>query len=124
VYDTYVHIVYVTEEIVSESFQQEGRTAVKEKITRTSLHERLTDQTDWKRLREMRDEDIDFSDIPLLDESFWKEAKVVPPERKQRLTIRLDHDLVEWLKKDGAGYQTRINAILRSYMNAQSEARR
>jgi hypothetical protein len=47
----------------------------------------------------MRDEDIDFSDIPLLDESFWREAKVVQPERKQRLTIRLDHDLLEWLKK-------------------------
>jgi uncharacterized protein (DUF4415 family) len=49
---------------------------------------------------------------------------VVPPERKQRLTIRLDHDFLEWLKNDGAGYQIRINAILRSYMNAQSEARR
>jgi hypothetical protein len=59
------------------------------------LHDRHTGQTDLKRLREMRGQDIDFSDIPLLDESFWKDAKIVPPERKQRLTIRLDHDLLE-----------------------------
>jgi len=38
--------------------------------------------------------------------------------------FRLDHDVVEWLKKNGKGYQTRINAILRSYMKAQSAARR
>ena len=46
------------------------------------------------------------------------------PEPKDRLTIRLDHDVVEWLKKHGKGYQTRINAILRSYRKAQSDARR
>jgi uncharacterized protein (DUF4415 family) len=44
------------------------------------------------------------------------------PEPKDRLTIRVDHDVVEWLKKKGSGYQTRINAILRSYMKAQSDA--
>jgi uncharacterized protein (DUF4415 family) len=43
------------------------------------------------------------------------------PEPKDRLTIRVDHDVVEWLKQAGSGYQTRINAILRSYMKAQSE---
>ena len=46
------------------------------------------------------------------------------PEPKDRLAIRLDHDVVQWLKKNGKGYQTRINAILRSYMQAQSTARR
>jgi uncharacterized protein (DUF4415 family) len=43
------------------------------------------------------------------------------PEPKDRLTIRVDHDVVKWLKNAGSGYQTRINAILRSYMKAQSE---
>ncbi len=41
--------------------------------------------------------------------------------RLRKLTIRVDHDVVEWLKKKGSGYQTRINAILRSYMKAQSD---
>jgi uncharacterized protein (DUF4415 family) len=68
----------------------------------------------------MREADIDSSDIAKLDESFWKAAKTSMPEPKDRVTIRLDHDLVEWLKKDGGGYQTRINVILRSYMNAQA----
>jgi len=69
----------------------------------------------------MRDEEIDDSDIPRLGKSFWTTAKLTMPEPKDRLTIRVDHDVVEWLKKDGSGYQTRINAILRSYMEAKSE---
>jgi uncharacterized protein (DUF4415 family) len=78
-------------------------------------------KTDFKRLRQMRDADIDDSDIPKLDRSFWKHAKLTMPEPKDRLTIQIDHDVVEWLKRAGSGYQTRINAILRSYMKAQSE---
>ena len=42
------------------------------------------------------------------------------PEPKDRLTIRVDRDVVQWLKKNGPGYQTRINAILRSYMEAKA----
>jgi uncharacterized protein (DUF4415 family) len=78
-------------------------------------------KTDWKRLRTMRDVEIDYSDIPRLGKSFWKGAKLVLPEPKDRLTIRIDHDVVEWLKRQGGGYQTRINVILRSYMIAQSD---
>jgi uncharacterized protein (DUF4415 family) len=72
----------------------------------------------------MSDADIDFTDIPKLGKSFWKAARLRMPEPKDRLTIRVDHDIVQWLKKNGRGYQTRINAILRSYMEAQSSARR
>lgn len=85
------------------------------------LRARTKGKTDFKRLRRMRDADIDDSDIPKLDRSFWKSAKFTMPEPKDRLTIRVDHDLVECLKRADSGYQTRINAILRSYMNAQSE---
>ena len=94
---------------------------MKGKITQTTSGARTKGKTDFKRLREMRDEDIDDSDIPRLGKSFWKAAKLTMPEPKDRLTIRVDHDVVEWLKKQGSGYQTRINAILRSYMKAQSE---
>ncbi len=44
------------------------------------------------------------------------------PEPKDRLTIRVDRDVVRWLKKNGPGYQTRINAILRSFMEAQARS--
>lgn len=86
--------------------------------TRTTSASPARGKTDFDRLRKMRDEDIDFSDVPKLDAKFWKNAKLLMPEPKDRLTIRVDHDVVEWLKKQGPGYQTRINAILRSYMEA------
>lgn len=94
---------------------------MKGKFTRTTSAARAKGASDFKRLREMRDRHIDYSDIPKLDKSFWKSAKLVLPEPKDRLTIRVDHDVVQWLKKQGSGYQTRINAILRSYMMAQSD---
>jgi uncharacterized protein (DUF4415 family) len=58
------------------------------------------------------------------DAEFWKEARVVIPAAKQTVTIRLDADLLEWLRKT-KGYQTRINAVLRTYMDANlASARR
>jgi uncharacterized protein (DUF4415 family) len=94
---------------------------MKGRITRTTSRSRTAGKTAFNRLRRMRDATIDDSDIPRLDKSFWKTAKLTMPEPKDRLTIRIDRDIVQWLKKAGRGYQTRINAILRSYMNAQSE---
>ena|SRR5208337_2507182 len=81
---------------------------------------RAKGRTDFNRLRQMREADIDDSDIPRLDKSFWKAARLTMPAPKDRVTIRMDHDLVVWLKKKGSGYRTRINAILRSYMNAHT----
>ena len=90
------------------------------RITRVSSKQQTRGATNFKLLRTMPDASIDFGDIPRLDKSFWKTARLTMPEPKDRLTIRVDHDVVEWLKKRGPGYQTRINAILRSYMEAQS----
>jgi len=92
------------------------------RITRVNSKQRTNGATDLKRLRAMPDLSIDYSDIPKLNKSFWKTAKLTMPEPKDRLTIRVDHDVVKWLKKHGRGYQTRINAILRSYMEAQSRS--
>ena len=79
-------------------------------------------KTDWKRLTNMDDKDIDTSDIPELDEEFFRTADVrVPP--KQPVTLRLDADVLIWFKSQGKGYQTRINKLLRSYMEAQQEQR-
>jgi uncharacterized protein (DUF4415 family) len=81
-------------------------------------------QTDWKRLDAMQDEEIDYSDMPELDEAFFRTAKIAePPMPKRQLTIRLDEDVLSWLKAKGRGYQTRINAILRAYYDAHHEPR-
>ncbi len=69
-------------------------------------------------LEGMPDSDIDYSDIPPLTDEFWKDAVPNPFYRpsKSSVTVRLDTDVVLWLKSKGKGYQTRINAILREAM--------
>ena len=70
-------------------------------------------------LAAMPDEDIDTSDIPELTEDFWKNAKVrYPTEGKERLTVRFDEDVVQWFRSQGKGYQTKMNAVLRSFYEA------
>jgi uncharacterized protein (DUF4415 family) len=81
-------------------------------------------KTDWRRLRSMTDEEIHAAiindpDAKPTDEAFWKDARVVMPRRKETVTMRLDADLLEWFRNE-RGYQTRINAILRAYMNAHA----
>ncbi len=71
----------------------------------------------------MKDSDIDYSDIPPLDKSFFKRATEAWPPAKQQLTIRLDADVLTWLKAHGRGYQTRINRILRAAMESQGPRR-
>ena len=68
----------------------------------------------------MTDLKIDYSDIPPTDAKFWEKAQVVLPPVKTHLSLRLDEDIVEWFKRQGAGYQTKINAVLRSYVQAHS----
>lgn len=63
----------------------------------------------------MTDEEIDFSDIAELDDSFFREAHLQAPAKKP-VTIRIDEDVLEWFRVQGPGYQTRINKLLRRYM--------
>lgn len=71
-----------------------------------------------KEIEAIRDEDIDYSDIPETDSAFWADAELRMPQTKKGVYLRLDQDVLEWLKAQGPGYQTRINAILRAYMEA------
>jgi uncharacterized protein (DUF4415 family) len=76
-------------------------------------------KSDLARIDGIRDADIDYSDIAPLDKSFLRKATVAWPPAKKQLTIRLDADVLEWLKGHGRGYQTRINRILRVVMESQ-----
>jgi uncharacterized protein (DUF4415 family) len=77
-------------------------------------------RTDWKRVDALRDDSIDFSDAPELTPEMFARAIVrrglKPVARKKLLTLRIDSDVVEWYRSQGSGYQTRINALLRAYM--------
>ena len=76
-------------------------------------------KSDLARIDRMKDADIDYSDIPRLDKSFLKKATMPWPPEKKQLTIRLDADVLDWLKRHGKGYQTRINRILRVVLESQ-----
>ena len=74
--------------------------------------------TDWDKLNAMSDEDIDYSDIPALGEEFFKKGKLRIPKAKPLISILIDTDVLSWFKSMGSGYQTRMNAVLRMYMEA------
>ena len=79
-----------------------------------------------KRLKEIeaiQDKEIDYSEIPEADESFWQRVELQMPQPKKGIYIRLDTDIIDWLKSKGKGYQTRMNAMLRELMRSEKEQR-
>lgn len=78
--------------------------------------------TDVERLRNMKDEDIDFSDIPPITEEMFaravrmKNGKPIPTKSQENLPV--DHDIIEFFKAQGFFYPLKINEILRAYMEA------
>ena len=77
-------------------------------------------RTDWVRLEKMPDKSIDLSDLPELDAEFFRTAKIRMPRAKKAVCIRLDQDVLAWFREQDGAYQTRINAGLRTYMQAHS----
>jgi uncharacterized protein (DUF4415 family) len=77
-----------------------------------------------KRLRELKDEDIDLSDAPASprDAVWTRPGALVPVGNKKQITVRLDADVLEFFRKTGSRYQSRINAALREYMKAHEKA--
>ena len=73
-------------------------------------------KTDWERLKNMKDEDIDFSDIPETNEDFWKDAEVIVPiKKKVDVTITVDEDIADWLSELGAKSNKAVNSLLHAY---------
>jgi uncharacterized protein (DUF4415 family) len=79
-------------------------------------------RTDWARFDSMRDEEIDLTDSPEIRPEMFARAIVRKGlkhiARKEQLTLRIDSDVLEWFRRQGQGYQTKINALLRAYMEA------
>jgi uncharacterized protein (DUF4415 family) len=72
----------------------------------------------------MKDEEIDLSDLPEIPPEAFARAIVrkglQPVERKAQITLRVDSDVLEWFREKGAGYQSRMNAVLRAYKQAHT----
>ena len=71
----------------------------------------------------VKDENIDFSDIPELDEQFWSNASLVEPDHTEQITMRVKRSVLDFFRAPGKGYQTRINRVLESYVRAQQESK-
>ena len=77
-------------------------------------------KTEWKRLQSLRDDEIDFSDIPKIDPKVFKKMVIRMPKPKELVSLRIDPEVLGWFRRGGKRYQTRINAVLRSYVEAHS----
>ena len=77
-----------------------------------------------KEIEAIKDKDIDYSDIPETDANFWASAEIVTPDRTQHVTLRVKRSVLDYFKgEDQKGYQTRINAVLESYVRAHQKIR-
>jgi uncharacterized protein (DUF4415 family) len=100
----------------------------KENIVTRKWGDRRKGKTDWARVDALTDEDIakavaNDPDAAPLDID-WSDAVLVIPTRKKAISIRVDEDVLDFFKKEGDGYQRRINAVLRSYMQQKAKPKK
>jgi len=100
----------------------------KERIVTRRWGDRRKGKTDWARVDAMTDEDIaravagDPDAVPIgID---WSDAVLVIPPKKKAISIRVDEDVLDYFKRQGDGYQRRINAVLRSYMQQKAKPKK
>ncbi|CAN5848397.1 BrnA antitoxin family protein [soil metagenome] len=90
------------------------------------MRARGEDQTDYARLDAMTEEELEAAIASDPDEAGWEvdwsTAMAGIPGPKEQITLRIDGDIVNWFKDTGKGYQTRINTVLRRYVEAQKRA--
>ena len=83
------------------------------------MSKRYKGELSAKELAALGDNEIDFSDIPEMPDTFWENATLVYPDKTKAITIRVKESVVEAFKREGKGYQTRMNAVLESYAKSQ-----
>ena len=101
----------------------------KENIVTRKWGDRRKGKTDWARVDALTDEDItkaigDDPDWVEFKDIDWSDAVLVMPAKKKAISIRVDEDVLDFFKKEGDGYQRRINAVLRSYMQQKAKPKK
>ena len=105
-----------TETLTRVALTTDGRVLVEQA---DGSYRPATGETDWARIDRQSEAALteaiaaDSGD-PANDPGFWEQARLVHP-KKERVTLRLDADLLDWFRRQGRGYQARINAILRRH---------
>jgi len=72
----------------------------------------------------MPESSIDLTELPPLHDGFFATARLLMPRAKTPVNLRLDEDVIAWFRRQGRGYQSRINAVLRAYVDAEGRRRR
>ena len=85
-----------------------------------SIKKKSRSRTNLSKLSKKTDKGISYKDSPATTREFWEDATVFMPQHKIHLSLRLDEDIVNYFKKQGAGYQSRINAVLKAYVNSHA----
>jgi uncharacterized protein (DUF4415 family) len=75
-------------------------------------------------LRTAPDDTIDYEDLPALGADFFRTAELLMPSGKSEVSLRLDSDVLNFFRRGGKGYQSRINAVLRAYMIGMKQNKR
>jgi uncharacterized protein (DUF4415 family) len=101
----------------------------KEHIVTRHWGDRRKGKTDWARVDAMTDEEVEASiandpDWAEFKDIDWSDAVLVIPARKKAISIRVDEDVLDYFKRGGDGYQRRINAVLRSYMQQKAKPKK
>lgn len=78
-------------------------------------------KSDLKHVDSIREKKINYSDIPEFDEEFLQSVEMKFSPGKKQIALRVDTDVLDWMKSQGKGYQSRINAILRAYYEANRD---
>lgn len=112
-----------TEQITRAIVTRDGRMLVEQPDGSYRLAE---GKTDWAAVDAKTEEELEAAiasdpDDPGNDPTFWERAEVIYPAPKARVTMRLDRDILDFFKASGRGYQTRIQAVLRSYVEAHRQ---
>ena len=82
-----------------------------------SIKKNSRSKTDMVKLRRKNDKSISYEDSPATTKAFWKDAEVFMPQNKVPVSLRLDEDIINYFREEGGGYQSRINAVLKAYVN-------
>jgi uncharacterized protein (DUF4415 family) len=113
---------------VAALYRQVEHTVVSAKCIVRRTHKTRHSKTDWTRVDTLSDREIenairiDADAAPILDKEWFRKAKLVLPERKVPISLRMDRDVVEWFKASGRRYQSRMNAVLKAYVQAHRRA--
>jgi len=96
---------------------------MKKKSTTRKLGNIHDDRTDWARLDAMSEQELERNIAAdpdaVIGDPDWTRARLVMPQRKESVHLRIDPDVLAWYRQQGEGYLTRMNAVLRAYMDAQ-----